>query len=103
MAQLILNDIDQETAEKLELRAKRLGTTPGHEVSRLLGDSLRVESGYELATTGPDEEGPDPRSVRQHGFLVFTGAIASEEIPDYRALREERVDSLLKGVDEDRL
>ena len=28
MAQLILNDIDQETAEKLEQRAKRLGTTP---------------------------------------------------------------------------
>ncbi len=103
MAQLILNDIDLETAEKLERRAKRLGTTPEEEASRLLRDGLRAERGHELAATGTDEEGPDPRFVRQHGFLVFTGAIATEEIPDHRALREERVDSLLKGIDEDRL
>jgi putative addiction module component (TIGR02574 family) len=42
----------------------------------------------------PDEESPDPRFVRQHGFLVFTEAVAIEAIPDHRALREERVDSL---------
>jgi hypothetical protein len=43
------------------------------------------------------EETSDPRFVRQHGFLIFTGAVAAEEIPDHRALREERVDSLLEG------
>jgi hypothetical protein len=41
--------------------------------------------------------------VRQHGVLVFTGAIAADEIPDHRTLREARVDSLLKGVREGRL
>jgi plasmid stability protein len=103
MAQLVLNDIDVETVEKLEQRAKRLGTTPEEEASRLLRDRLRAEPGHELASTGTDEEGSDPRFVRQHGFLVFTGTLASEEIPDYRALREERVDSLLKSIDEGRL
>jgi hypothetical protein len=103
MAQLVLSDIDVETAEKLERRAKRLGTTPEEEASRLLRDRLRAEPGGELAATGAEEEGSDPRFVRQHGFLVFTGVVETEEIPDHRALREERVDSLLKGVDEGRL
>ena len=103
MAQLVLNDIDLETAEKLELRAKRLGTTPAEEASRLLRDRLRAEPGREVDTTAADEESSDPRFARQHGFLVFTGAIATEEIPDHRALRDERIDSLLKGVNEGRL
>ena len=103
MAQLVLNDLDVETAEKLERRAKRLGTTPEEEASRLLRDRLRAEPIGELASTASDDEGTDPRFVRQHGFLVFTGVIATEEIPDHRALREERVDSLMKGVDEGRL
>lgn len=103
MAQLVLNDIDVETAEKLERRAKRLGTTPEEEASRLLRDRLRAEPAHELAAMNADEEGSDPRFVRQHGFLIFTGAIATEEIPDHRALREDRVDSLLRGVDEGRL
>lgn len=83
MAQLVLTNIDVETAEKLELRAKRLGTTPEEEASRLLRDRLRVEPGGELAATGA--EGLDPRFVRQHGFLVFTGTLATDEIPDHRA------------------
>jgi len=103
MAQLVLNDIDKETAEKLERRAKRLGTTPEEEASRLLRDRLRVEPGREVTAAGGEEEGSDPRFVRQHGLLVFTGKVAAEEIPDHRALREERVDLLLKGVDESRL
>ena len=45
----------------------------------------------------------DPRFVQQHGFLVFAGAVTTEEIPDHRALHEERIDSLQKGVDEGRL
>ena len=102
MAQLVLNDIDKETAEKLERWAKRLGTTPEEEASRLLRDRLRVEPGREVTAAGGEEES-DPRFVRQHGLLVFTGKVAAEEIPDHRALREERVDLLLKGVDESRL
>ena len=103
MAKLVLNDIDQETAEKLEQRAKRLGTTPEEEASRLLRERLHAEPDRDVSATGTDETGPDPRFVRRHGFLIFTGAVATEEIPDHRALREERVDSLLKGVDEGRL
>jgi hypothetical protein len=102
MAQLVLNDIDSETAEKLERRAKRLGTTPEEEAARLLRERLRTEPDREVATTNADQEGSDPRFVRRHGFLVFTGAVANEEIPDHRAIREERVDSLLKGIDEGR-
>ncbi len=45
----------------------------------------------------------EPRFVQQQGFLVFTGTLATEEIPDHRALREERVESLLKSVVEGRL
>jgi plasmid stability protein len=103
MAQLVLNDIDPETAEKLERRAKRLGTTPEEEASRLLRERLHAEPDRDVSATEAGEAGPDPRFVRRHGFLIFTGAVATDEIPDHRALREERVDSLLKGVDEGRL
>ena len=103
MARLILNDLDVETAEKLERRAKRLGTTPEEEASRLLRDQLRDEPGGESAATGADAWASDPRFVRRDGFLVFTGVVVTEEIPDHRALREERVDSFLESVDEGRL
>lgn len=103
MAQLVLNDLDVETAEKLERRAKRLGTTPEEEASRLLRDRLRAEPAGEPASTGLDAAASDPRFVRRHGFLIFTGEVAPEEIPDHRDLREERIDSLLKGVDEGRV
>lgn len=103
MAQLVLSNIDLETAEKLERRAKRLGTTPEDEAARLLRERLRSEPGHEVAAPTTQQEGSDPRFVRRHGFLVFTGAVASEEIPDHRAIREERIDALLKAADEDRL
>ncbi len=45
----------------------------------------------------PDEP-TDPRFVRHEGSLVFTGAVATEDIPDHRTLREERIESLLKTV-----
>lgn len=98
MARLILNDLDVETAEKLERRAKWLGTTPEEEASRLIGDRLRNEPPGEPAARGADAGASDPRFVRQDGFLVFTGVVAPDEIPDHRALREERVESLLKGA-----
>jgi DNA-binding transcriptional regulator YiaG len=98
MTRLILNDLDVETAEKLARRATRLGTTPEEEASRLLRDRLCDEPREEPAATGADPGASDPRFVRQHGFLAFTGVIATEEIPDHRALREERVDALLKGA-----
>lgn len=103
MAQLVLTDIDVETAEKLQRRAKRLGTTPEEEASRLIRDRLRSEPSGEPADAGAHEEGADPRFVRQHGFLVFTETLTTEEIPDHRTLREERADSLLEGIDEGRL
>jgi hypothetical protein len=83
-------------------RRSPIGTTPEEEASRLLRDQLRGEPGGEPAATGADVGASDPRFVRQHGFLIFMGEVAPEEIPDHRALREERVDSLLEGADEGR-
>jgi plasmid stability protein len=103
MAQLVLDDIDLETVEKLELRAKRLGTTPEEEASRLLRERLRAEPGPGAEAPEADASGSDPRFARRHGFLVFTGEIASENIPDHRTIREERIEGLLKGADEGRL
>lgn len=159
MAQLVLKDIDTETAEKLEMRAKRLGTTPEEEASRLLRERLRAEPLRELATTRTAVKTPaivntaqamdpematelkaldtelaaleaasvtsreetahepedvkehgeiehpctDPRFVRKHGFLVFTGVVTPQEIPDHRVLRDERIDTLLQGIDEGRV
>lgn len=51
MAQLVLKDIDTETAEKLDLRAKRLGTTPEEEASRLLREGLHAEPLHNVVTT----------------------------------------------------
>jgi len=97
MRQLILNNIDVETAERLELRAKRLGTTPEEEeASRLLRERLRLEQGVAVA----DENGVDPRFVEAHGLLVFTGMLAVDDIPDHRELRDERTDALMKVFDE---
>ena len=98
MAQLILNDIDQETAEKLEQRAKRLGTTPEEEASRLLRERLRAEPDRDVSATGTDEAGLDPRFVRSHGFLIFTGAVATEEIvPTHLAEDSPRSDQGYPG------
>jgi len=99
MRQLILNNIDVETAERLELRAKRLGTTPEEEASRLLRERLRMEQ--EVA--GADESGVDPRFVQAHGLLVFSGMLAADDVPDHRELRDERTDALLKVFDEGRV
>ena len=52
MRQLILNNIDIETAERLELRAKRLGTTPEEAASRLLRERLRMESEVAIVDDG---------------------------------------------------
>ncbi len=150
MAQLVLKDIDTETAEKLDLRAKRLGTTPEEEASRLLRERLRTEPLPETATTrekmpaivqeaealDPEmvvilkaaateivklQEAPakakksvnerhemeqpfaDPRFVRKHEFLVFMGDVTTEQVPDHRVVRDERIDTLLKGIDEGRV
>jgi plasmid stability protein len=104
MAQLILSNLDPEILEKLELRAKRLGTTSQSEASRLLRETLRAETESGSARAETDGNEPiDSRFVRREGFLVFTGAVAPDDVPDHRTLREERVESLLKGADEGRV
>lgn len=150
MAQLVLKNIDAETAEKLEMRAKRLGTTPEEEAAQLLRERLRGEPHREPATTSAaavktpafvtmantldpelaseladlqhelskqreafskkttDEQeiqhsGVDHRFIRKHGFLVFVGAVKTEEIPDHRVVRDERIAALLEGADEGRV
>lgn len=98
MAQLVLKNIDAETVEKLEMRAKRLGTTPEEEAAQLLRDRLRAEPHREPATT------TSVAAVkRKHGFLVFVGAVKTEEIPDHRVLRDERIVALLERADEGRV
>jgi len=52
MARLVLKNLDAETAEKLELRAKRLGTTPEEEAAKLLRERLRGEPQHEPVPTG---------------------------------------------------
>jgi alkanesulfonate monooxygenase SsuD/methylene tetrahydromethanopterin reductase-like flavin-dependent oxidoreductase (luciferase family) len=111
MAQLILENLEPEILERLDLRAKRLGTTPQREASRLLVEGLRGEpepQAVEGSRPAPDPDEPagragqspaDPRFVRRHGFLAFTGPLAPEDIPDHRALREDRIDALLKDTD----
>lgn len=103
MAQLLLADIDPETVQKLELRAKRLGTTVQAEATRLLRERLDADAVQPAnVQTGCAQE-EDPRFVEDHGFLLFVGDVAPEAIPDHRALREERVDALLDGTDARRL
>jgi hypothetical protein len=96
MARLILENVEPEILEALELRAKRLGTTPAREASRLLGERLRPAS---VPATPAPEAGVDARFVRDGGLLVFTGAIAAEDIPDHRTLRDDRIDGLLREAD----
>ncbi|WP_437720848.1 hypothetical protein [Sorangium sp. So ce861] len=106
MAQLVLDNLEPEIVEKLELRAKRLGTTPEKEASRLLRERLRAEPDPSIAEgrdPGASEAGLDPRFVRLHGFLVFNGEIAAEDIPDHRSARDERIDAIVKGSGEGRL
>jgi hypothetical protein len=110
MAQLILDDVDPDLVHRLEQRAQRRGTTIQLEVVTLLQENLRDESaappessgGEEQRSPTSEEPAPDPRFTREFGFLVFTGPISPDAIPDHRALREERIDSLLKECGEGR-
>lgn len=105
MAQLVLDNLEPEIVEKLEFRARRLGTTPEKEASRLLRERLRAEPDPDIAEgrdAGASEAGSDPRFVRRHGFLVFNGKIATEDIPDHRSARDERIDEIVKGSGEGR-
>jgi hypothetical protein len=45
----------------------------------------------------------DPRFVRKHGLLVFMGAVTTGDIPDHRLLRDERIETLLRSIDEGRV
>jgi hypothetical protein len=99
VAQIVV-DIEPEIVERLELRAKRLGSTVQREASRLITERLEAEPGPSSTaaeSTGEDAE-VDPRFVRDHGFLLFAGNVAPDEIPDHRALQDERIDALVKGA-----
>lgn len=93
MTQIVL---DPDIATRLARRAERLGTTVQREASRILRERLEAESATRPA--GSEESGLDPRIVQDHGFLIFTGDLSPEEIPDHRALRDERIDSLVKDA-----
>jgi|HubBroStandDraft_6_1064221.scaffolds.fasta_scaffold318727_3 hypothetical protein len=41
----------------------------------------------------------DPRFVRRHGFLIFTGEVSPDAIPDHRAIQDERIDALVADAD----
>jgi hypothetical protein len=96
MSQLVL-DIDADIADKLELRAKRLGTTPQREASRLIRERLEAEP-VRSAAEGAEEAVLDPRFVRDHGFLIFVGELSPDEIPDHRMIQDERIDALVKDA-----
>jgi hypothetical protein len=48
-----------------------------------------------VADSAADEAGLDPRFIRDHGFLIFTGEVSPEAIPDHRTLQDERIDALV--------
>jgi plasmid stability protein len=103
MPQLLLADIDPETVQKLELRAKRLGTTVQAEAVRILRERLEADALQPANVQTAFQQEEDPRFVEDQGFLIFVGDVAPDATPDHRALREERVDSLLDGIDARRL
>ena len=96
----ILVDIDPDIVERLELRAKRLGSTVQREASRLIRERLQAErpAASDAAAGSAGEAGTDPRFVLDHGFLIFTGEVAPDAIPDHRAIQEERIDALVKDA-----
>jgi len=105
MAQIILNDVDPDTLKRLELRAKRLGTTVEEVASRLLAGAFAEARDSEGAggSGEPDEPieppGVDPRFVEENGFLVFAGELPPDALTDHRSLRDERIEALLRGFD----
>jgi hypothetical protein len=94
MTQIVL---DPDLADELARRAERLGTTVQREASRILRERLEAES-EARAEKKLEEAGVDPRFVHDHGFLVFTGELPPEEIPDQRTLQDERIDRIVKDA-----
>jgi hypothetical protein len=97
MTQIVL-DIDPDLANRLELRAKRLGTTVQREASRLIRERLEAEPAVPSGTGGAEEAVLDPRFVQDHGFLIFAGEVSPDAIPDHRTLQDERIDTLVKDA-----
>jgi len=113
VASLALDDVDPDLLEKLAFRAKRLGTTVESEALRALREHLARHEPSSPTTTpssGPASAAPgdassapqalpeDPRFVRKRGMWVFSGKVDPRLIPDHRELREERIDSFVKGA-----
>jgi hypothetical protein len=105
MARIILNDVDPETMKGLELRAKRLGTTVEEVAFRLLAGVLAEARGSEGAegcgepNEALDSPTVDSRFIEKNGFLVFAGELPPDAVTDHRALRDERIEALLRGFD----
>lgn len=103
MAQIILNDVDPDTMKRLELRAKRLGTTVEEVASRLLAGTFAEDSEGAGGSGDLDETieppGVDPRFVEKNGFLVFAGELPPDALTDHRSLRDEHIEALLRGFD----
>jgi hypothetical protein len=99
----ILVDIDPDIAERLEQRAKRRGSTVQREASRLIQEQLEAEASDPSGTRSQEEAALDPRFVRDHGFLIFTGEVSPDAIPDHRAIQDERMQALVSSADAGRL
>jgi hypothetical protein len=93
MVWLVLDSIDAEILQKLEHRAKRLGTTAQAVASRLLRDGLREETVGVAEPAAPstpaqpiavDALDSDPRFVRDHGLPVFLGELPPDAELDHR-------------------
>ncbi len=94
----ILVDLSPDIAEKLELRAKRLGSSLQREASRLIRERLDAEPSQPPDAGIAGEAELDPRFVRDHGFLVFTGEVPPDAIPDHRAIQDERILALVNDA-----
>jgi hypothetical protein len=106
MAKLILENLERLRAEPgpHALTGSRLAAPPAPPASAETAAALAEAVSQAAACRGDlasrtSQEPADPRFVRRNRFLVFTGTLAPEDIPDHRALREDRIDSLLPEPD----
>lgn len=84
MAQLVLKNIDAETAEKLEMRAKRLGTTPEEEAAQLLRERLRAEPQRELTMAST-------AAVKTRAFFTTASTLEPEIASEMHGSKDELV------------
>jgi hypothetical protein len=98
MATLVLQNVPSTLLERLELCAEELGLSPAEEALRLLRASLLGSSEHAAGVEVGHEA--DELLEEREGVLVFTGRIDPASIPSVHEVREQRVNELIRRIDE---